>query len=60
MLISIIIPIYNKKPAFIKECLDSTQLLNDLCDYEVIVVNDGSTDPNTCLFLENLNSAPNH
>lgn len=60
MLISIIIPVYNTKLELIQECLDSTQLLNNLCDYEVIVVNDGSTNPNICLFLENLNSAPNH
>lgn len=29
MLISIVIPIYNTKPEFIQECLDSTNLLKN-------------------------------
>lgn len=51
MLISIIIPVYNTKPTFIKEALNSATLLDGLCDYEIIVVNDGSTNPETCEFL---------
>ena len=40
--ISIIIPIYNGEK-FIKKCLDSI-LINDNKNYEVIIINDGSTD----------------
>lgn len=51
MLISVVIPVYNTKPEYIKECLDSIRLLNELCEYEVIVVNDGSTNIETCQYL---------
>lgn len=57
MLLSIIIPIYNTKPAFIQECLDSISLIQNI-DYEVIVVNDGSTNAETCAFLNNLTNTP--
>tara|TARA_R110002124_G_scaffold68695_2_gene185535 strand:- start:20728 stop:21645 length:918 start_codon:yes stop_codon:yes gene_type:complete len=40
--VSVIVPVYNVE-AYLKECLDS--LLNQDCDdYEVILINDGSTD----------------
>ncbi len=55
MLISVVIPVYNTKPEYIKECLDSIRLLNELCEYEVIVVNDGSTNIETCQFLNHVN-----
>lgn len=44
MLLSIIIPLYNNE-SYIPDCLDSilTQQLNEN-DFEVIIVNDGSTD----------------
>lgn len=60
MLLSVIIPIYNTKPAFIQECLESTRLLNDLCDYEVIIINDGSTQKETCQLIDNLQNNHNH
>lgn len=42
MLLSIIIPVYNVK-LYLKECLDSI-INNDLDDFEIILVNDGSND----------------
>lgn len=39
---SIIVPIYNVE-SFLKECIDSV-LLQDFQDYELICINDGSTD----------------
>ena len=40
--ISVVIPVYNKE-AYIKQCL-SRALSQDVDDYEVIAVDDGSTD----------------
>lgn len=40
--ISVVIPVYNKE-AYIRQCLSSA-LSQDVDDYEVIAVNDGSTD----------------
>ncbi len=42
MLLSIIIPVYNTEK-YIEECLDSI-ISQKCCDYEIILVNDGSTD----------------
>lgn len=42
MNISIVIPVYNKE-AFVRQCLERA-LSQDFADYEVIAVNDGSTD----------------
>ena len=42
-LLSIIIPVYNVE-GFIERCLDSILCGNDSKDYEVILVDDGSTD----------------
>lgn len=53
MFLSVIIPVYNTPVHFIQECLDSTKLLDDLCEYEIIMVNDGSTNPETCRFINN-------
>ena len=41
-LISIIIPVYNTEK-YLRECVGSI-LSQDFCDYELILVNDGSTD----------------
>lgn len=59
MFLSVIIPVYNTPVHFIQECLDSTKLLDDLCEYEIIMVNDGSTNPETCQFLHSLQPSIN-
>lgn len=41
-LISVVIPVYNGSN-FLKECLQSI-VTQDLCDYEIIIINDGSCD----------------
>lgn len=41
-LLSIIVPVYNVEP-YLSQCLDSL-LAQDISDYEVILVDDGSTD----------------
>lgn len=42
-MISIIIPIYNSEK-YLRECIDSVLKQNDFNDFELICVNDGSTD----------------
>ena len=42
MKLSIIVPIYNVDP-YLRKCVDSL-LMQDIQDYEIILVNDGSTD----------------
>ncbi len=42
IILSIIIPVYNVEQ-YLKECLDSVKQLN-IYNYEVIIINDGSTD----------------
>jgi glycosyltransferase involved in cell wall biosynthesis len=42
-LISIIVPIYNTKELYLRECLDSV-LAQTFANWEAILVNDGSTD----------------
>lgn len=56
MLISVIVPVYNTNPRFIEETLASTLLLKNLCTYEVIIVNDGSTDEATLKFLNQIDT----
>ena len=41
-LLSVIVPVYNVEP-YLAKCLDSL-LSQDISDYEVILVDDGSTD----------------
>ena len=44
MFLSIIIPVYNTE-SYLKRCLDSCICQNlDLTEYEIVVINDGSTD----------------
>lgn len=50
MKLSIIVPVYNAEP-FLRRCLDS--LVNQsLDDYELILVNDGSTDSSAAILAE--------
>jgi glycosyltransferase involved in cell wall biosynthesis len=56
MLFSIIIPVYNTKPEFILETLNSLKKIKlSKALYEVIIVNDGSDNIDTLSFLENHN-----
>ena len=56
MFISIIIPVFNTRTALIQECLESIKYLDGLCEYEVVIVDDGSTQSDTCEFLTTLSS----
>lgn len=51
MTLSIIIPLYNPRMAYLRECLDSV-INQDYNDYEVILINDGSTDISEKICLE--------
>lgn len=50
-LITLIIPVYNTPAAFIEECLQSVEDVKITEEYEIILVNDGSTDAETIQFL---------
>lgn len=52
-LISIIIPVYNTPVSFIDECLQSIEQSKITEAYEIILVNDGSTDSETLNFINN-------
>lgn len=59
MKLSIIIPVYNVEP-WIERCLESIYLQNiDEKDYEVVVVNDGSTDQSIAIVEEFATSRSN-
>lgn len=51
--ISVVIPCYNTRPDFIAETLDSLDH-QSFRDFEVIVVDDGSNDPDTLAYLAGL------
>ncbi len=54
MLVSVVIPTYNRLP-ILKKCLDSLEnqfLIDKINDFEIVIVDDGSTD-GTIAWLEN-------
>ena len=54
MKLSIIVPIYNVAP-YLRKCVDSL-LVQDISDYEIILVDDGSTDGSGAIADEILNA----
>ncbi|MDY3317955.1 glycosyltransferase [Riemerella anatipestifer] len=50
--ISIIIPVYNTPVKYLQECLESIRKANINCKYEVLIINDGSTDTEVISFLK--------
>ena len=57
MKLSIIIPVYNTED-YLAACLDSV-IYDNLHDYEIIIVNDGSTDSSPVIASEYLKKYPN-
>lgn len=57
---SIVIPTYNRKPILIKclQALESQKINNSIRDYEVILVDDGSTDGTLDWLTENASNFP--
>ncbi|MDO5614613.1 MAG: glycosyltransferase [Cruoricaptor ignavus] len=53
MILSIITPVYNTMPNLIKECLVSIEAAKINYPYEVILINDGSTNEEVNSFLNN-------
>lgn len=53
-MISVIVPVYNEETAVAGCLLDLDKVLKGFIDYEIIVVNDGSTD-NTCEVVKQQN-----
>lgn len=52
--LSVVIPVFNTHPAFIQECLESIDRQSWPCPHEVIIVDDGSTNPDTLTLLAGL------
>lgn len=50
--LSIIVPVYNTQPNFLQECLASIDSANIQTPYELIIVNDGSTNEKTLKELQ--------
>ena len=60
MLVSVVIPTYNRLP-ILKKCLDSLEnkiLIDEFFDYEVVIVDDGSTDGTIKWLEENIQTFP--
>ena len=56
MFVSVVIPTYNRLP-ILKKCLDALEkqsLIDEIQNYEILIVDDGSTDGTTD-WLENNN-----
>lgn len=56
-MISVLIPVYNTKVEYLDECLNSISNQTWQGGYEVIIVNNGSTNKDTNDYLSNLNQA---
>lgn len=52
--ISIIIPCYNTKPSFLAEAIESIKNSTGAYSYNIIIVDDGSTDAETLLYIRNI------
>lgn len=57
VLVSIVIPVYNTKAEFIKECIES--IVDIKYPHEIIVVDDGSYEKDTLEFLEKIKEYKN-
>lgn len=57
--ISIVVPVYNTHEQYLKTCVRSI-LAQDYCNIELIIVDDGSTDPSTITILNALEIQYNH
>lgn len=52
--LSIITPVYNTPSAYLQEYLNSISKAKINCSYEILLVNDGSTNSDTTAFLSNI------
>ena len=60
MLVSVVIPTYNRLP-ILKKCLDSLEnqfLIDKIHDFEIVIVDDGSTDGTIAWLENNIDSFP--